>query len=68
MDTQCPTVATIQDETTPSNSQLTNSRHVAPESMEAHKRWLVKVYALRRGCLASEIAEKKETFSSTLSL
>ena len=60
IDTQCPTVATAQNEAPPSSSQAAASSRVAFESAEARERRLARIRARRRERLASETAEEKE--------
>ena len=51
MDTQCPTVATVNDMAPLSSSQPAASPHVASESVEAHKRQLARMHT---GCVTGE--------------
>ena len=60
MDTQCPTVATVQNQAPSSSSQPAASPRVASESAEARER---RIRARRRERLASERAEEKESLA-----
>ena len=63
MDTQCPTVAAVQNEAPSSSSQPAASPRVASESAEARERRLARIRARRRERLTSERAEEKESSS-----